>query len=200
MNMRIIKEISDFIFVEDMPQKADAILIPGGAYPELAECAADLYRDGYAPWIVPTGAYAVTEGKFMGVKSKEDIYTGPYVTECAFYCDVLKKKGVPESCIIPEDKSQFTAQNAWFTKALLDEKGIRLKKAIICCKSFHARRCLMYYQFTFPKTEFIIVPVNHHKQITKENWHLSEAGVAKVLGEFSRIGSQFMPEFDRLRK
>ncbi len=201
MNMRIVKEISDFIFVEDQLQKADAILIPGGAYPELAELAAELFQEGYAKWVVPSGAYAITEGRFAGVKSKQDIYTGPYETECDFYCDILKKNGVPMSNIIPEDKSQFTAQNAWFTKALLEERGIRLEKAIICCKAFHARRCLMYYQFTFPDTEFIVVPAKdtHGGLITKENWYRSEVGVEKVLGELSRIGSQFMPEFTGLK-
>ena len=174
INMRIVKDISNFIFIEDKPEKADAILIPGGAYPELPEMAARLWR-----------------------KSKQEIYTGEYDTECAFYCEVLKRSGVPENNIIPEDKSRFTAENAWFSKVLLEERGIQLKKAIICCKAFHARRCLMYYQLTFPETEFIIVPVKdtHGGQITKENWYQSEVGVEKVLGELQRVGTQFMPEF-----
>ena len=202
MNLRIVKEISDFIFIEDKLEKADAILIPGGAYPELPEMAAKLWKQGYADCVVPSGAYAITEGKFAGVKSKREIYDGDYETECAFYCDVLMRNGVPGSALIPEDKSQFTAQNAWFTKALLDERGILLRKAIICCKAFHARRCLMYYQFTFPETEFLIAPVTdtHAGKITKSNWFQSEIGVEKVMGELNRMGTQFMPEFTQLRK
>lgn len=200
MNMRIVEDISDFIFVEDPLQKADAILIPGGAYPQLPEMAAHLWQQGYAEYVVPSGEFAVTEGKFAGVKSKQEIYSGSYKTECEFYCDVLLKNGVPEETIIPENKSRFTAQNAWFTKTVLADRGIELKKAIICCKAFHARRCLMYYQFTFPETEFIMVPVKntHEGRITKGNWYLSEVGVKKVLGELSRIGTQFMPEFSGL--
>ena len=200
MNMRIVNEISDFIFVEDSLQKAEAILIPGGAYPELPEMAARLWQQGYAEYVVPSGEFAVTEGKFLGVKSKQEIYNGSYKTECEFYCDVLEKNGVPADVIIPEDKSRFTAQNAWFTKEALATRGLELKKAIICCKAFHARRCLMYYQFTFPETEFIMVPVKdtHEGLITKENWYLSTIGVEKVLGELSRIGTQFMPEFSGL--
>lgn len=201
MNMRIVKDISDFIFIEDKPQKADAIMIPGGAYPELPEMAADLWKAGYGDYIVPSGAYAVTEGKFAGVKSKGEIYDRDYVTECEFYCDVLCRNGVPTDVIIPEDRSQFTAQNAWFSKAMLEQKGIQLKRAIICCKAFHARRCLMYYQFTFPETEFLVVPVKdtHGGLITKENWYQSQIGVEKVLGELNRVGTQFMPEFNGLR-
>ena len=60
----------------------------------------------------------------------------------------------------------------------------------------------MYYQFTFPETEFIMVPVKdtHGGRITKENWYQSEIGVEKVMGELSRIGTQFMPEFTGLQE
>ena len=202
MNMRVVQDISNYIFVEDQPEKADAILIPGGAYPELAELAARLFKEGYSELVIPSGAYAITEGKFAGVKSKKDIYTGEYETECDFYCDVLVKNGVAAENILREDKSQFTAQNAWFTRDLLQEQGSELKKAIICCKAFHARRCLMYYQFTFPDTEFVVVPAKdtHKGLVQKENWYTSQAGAEKVLGELNRIGTQFMPEFTELRK
>ena len=202
MNNRMVKDITDFIFIEDKPQKADVIFIPGGAYPELPELAAKLWKEGDAEYVVPSGAYAITEGKFAGVKSKKELYTGDYKTECDFYCEVLRRGGVPDEAIIREDKSQFTAQNAWFSKDILEKRGIVPKKAIICCKAFHARRCLMYYQFTFPDTEFIMVPAKdtHNGLVAKENWYLSESGAEKVLGELSRIGTQFMPEFTNLRK
>ena len=201
MNMKMIKDISEFIFIEDMPEKADAILIPGGAYPQLPEKAAKLWREGYGDVVIPSGAYAITEGKFAGVKDKQEIYHGEYETECDFYCDVLVKNGVTKGSIIREDKSRFTAQNAWFTKEILDKRGIQLKKAIICCKAFHARRCLMYYQFTFPETDFRIVPVKdtHAGNITKDNWYLNQIGVEKVMGELQRLGTQFFKEFESIR-
>ena len=40
MNRRIVNDITDFIFLEDRLEKADAIFIPGGSYPELPERAA----------------------------------------------------------------------------------------------------------------------------------------------------------------
>ncbi|MBQ7840120.1 MAG: YdcF family protein [Lachnospiraceae bacterium] len=202
MNKRIINEISDFIFMEDRLERADAILIPGGSHPELPELAAQLWKNGYADNVVATGAYAITHGKFDGVKIRQELYDGDYETECDFYCDVLKKNGVPENVIIREDKSQFTAQNAWFAKERLEERGIFLKKAIICCKAFHSRRCLMYFQFTFPDTEFMIAPAKdtHGGKIQKDNWFMSDIGMEKVLGELSRIGTQFVPEFTRLKE
>ena len=41
--------ITEFIFVENQPQKADVIFLPGGAYPEAALYAAKLYQECYAP-------------------------------------------------------------------------------------------------------------------------------------------------------
>lgn len=94
-------------------------------------------------------------------------------------------------------KNCTTAENAWFTRKVLDERNIHPKKAIICCKNFHARRCLMYYQFTFPDTTFMIAPVIGSSAIsfTKDNWYKTENGVKRVLGELNRLGTRFGPEF-----
>ena len=48
---RIIQDISDFIFVENKPEKADIIFVAGGSFPEPAEIAADLWKEKYAPKI-----------------------------------------------------------------------------------------------------------------------------------------------------
>ena len=55
MNNRIITDITNFIFIEDKPQKVDAIFLPGGSHPEQPEYAAELYRKGYAKWLIPSG-------------------------------------------------------------------------------------------------------------------------------------------------
>lgn len=192
--MRIINEISDFIFVEDALEKADVIFIPGGSYSELPERAASLWREGYAPYVVPSGKFSVACGMFMGVKSKQEIYNDDYATECHFYTDVLLRCGVDEGCIIGEDKAEYTAQNARYSRALLEERGICPKKAILCCKAYHARRCLMYYQLSFPDTQFIVAPVAVGG-LTRESWHRTERGLKKVLGELARLGTQFTPEY-----
>lgn len=197
MKQRMIDDITNFIFLEDELEKADVILIPGGSYPELPERAAQLWREGYAPYVVPSGRYSITLGKFAGVKSKPEQYAKPYTTECGFYTDVLLAGGVDQGSILREEEAQFTAQNARFTKKLLDAEGIRPQKAILCCKGYHSRRCLMYYQFCFPDTDFLIAPVCVN--VTRENWYRTDLGLEKVLGELTRLGTQFMPEWQALK-
>lgn len=91
MTNRIVTDISDYIFVSDEPQKVDAIFLPGGSHPEQPEYAAELYRQGLAEWLVPSGGISVKSDKWHGVRSKADIYSGDYHSDCEFFTDVLVK-------------------------------------------------------------------------------------------------------------
>ena len=44
--MKIINDITDFIFLEDEMEEADIIFIPGGSHPELGEYAAEVWKKG----------------------------------------------------------------------------------------------------------------------------------------------------------
>lgn len=191
MNDKIIADITNFIFVEDKPQKVDAIFLPGGSHPEQPEYAAELYRKGYAKWLVPSGGISVKRDKWPGVRSKADIYNGDYQSDCEFFIDVFIKNGVPADAIIGEDKSGHTRDNAFLSRMVVDEKGIEIKTAIIVCKAFHARRCLMLYSLAFPDTTFYVCPVVC-MGITRDNWYKSEQGIDRVLGELARCGNQFV--------
>lgn len=190
MNDRIITDISNFIFVSDEPEKADAIFLPGGSYSEQPEYAAELYHQGCAKWLVPSGGISVKRDKWPGVHSKADIYDGDYRSDCEFFTDVLLKNGVPASAIIGENKSGHTRDNAFLSRKAVDERGVDIKTALIVCKAFHARRCLMLYQMAFPDADIKVCPV-HCYNITKNNWYKSEKGIDRVLGELARCGNQF---------
>ena len=191
MNNRIINDITNFIFVDDKPQKVDAIFLPGGSHPEQPEYAVELYRKGYAKWLIPSGGVSVKRDKWPGVRSKADIYNGDYQSDCEFFTDVFIKNGVPADAIIGENKSGHTRDNAFLSRMVVDEKGIEIKTAIIVCKAFHARRCLMFYQMAFPDTTFYVCPVVC-LGITRDNWYKSEQGIDRVLGELARCGNQFV--------
>ena len=172
MYREIMREIGDYIFVEDEPKEADIILIPGNGYPQMAEQAARLYRDGYAPVVLPSGKYSVTLGKFGGVLS-ESVHGG------------VKKED-----ILKEDHATFTWENARFSREVTDNAGLEIKRAILCCKNHHARRALMYYERAYPETEFLVCP-SCVDGIQKENWMDTEQGIDSVMGEMTRIIRQF---------
>lgn len=186
---RFLKNFTDFIFLEEQPEKADMIFVPGNGYPQMAERAAELWKNGYAPWILPSGRYSVVTGEFSGVLAKADIYQGQYETEWEFLKSVLLKNGVDEQAILKENQATYTYQNAIFSREVTDKKGISVKKGIICCKAQHARRCKMYYQLLYPKAKLLICPSD--VGINKENWYRSPNGIEEVLGEMERCGKQF---------
>lgn len=112
------------------------------------------------------------------------------VTESDYLCEVLRQEGVPERALIPEDQATYTYENAVYSRKKLDELGISIKKAILCCQAFHARRSLLYYQEQFPEAEILVCPVVT-KGISRDTWYQSELGIETVLGEVERCGGQF---------
>lgn len=187
---RFFQQITEFIFVEDKPEKADIIFIPGNGYPQMAERAAALYRDGFVPRILPSGRYSILTGTFSGVLDKKEIYRGDFSTEWEFLSAVLEKNGVPRESILTEDQATYTYENAIYSRKVTDSLGMEVKRAIICCRNFHARRSLLYYQLLYPDTRFIVCPAQIGG-ITGENWQKTPEGIEAVLGEVERCGSQF---------
>lgn len=196
MNNKIINDITNYIFVEDKPEKVDIIFMPGSSDPTIPEKASQLYKDGYSPLLLPSGGVSVKSGKFGGVKIKQDLYNKDYQSDCEFYADVLIKNGVPKSSILYEDKSGHTRDNAFFSRIVTDENKLAIKTAIICCKSFHARRCLMLYQLAFPEAKILIVPVDCYG-ISRDNWFKQEYGIDRTLGELARCGNQFVGDIKK---
>lgn len=185
-----LNQIEQFIFVENKPEKADIIFVPGNGYPHMAEQAASLYNAGFADRILPSGRFSITAGKFSGVLLKADVYTGGYKTEWEFLRDVLQKNGVAQEKILREDQATFTWENALYSRKVTDQAELTIKKAILCCKSYHARRVLMYYQRAYPETDFLVCP-SFPDGVTRGNWRKSQEGIQAVMGEVSRIITQF---------
>ena len=178
---KFLEEMTNFIFLEDKPQKADVIFVPGSEEGALAKTAARLYLEGYAPLLVPSGKNAKWTGHSI---------VGAFETESDYFAHLMMEEGVPETAILKEREATYTYQNAINTRKLLDERGISVKRAILCCQAYHARRSKLYYQVLFPDTEILVCPTVT-KGITRENWFKSREGTKIVLGEIERCGSQF---------
>jgi uncharacterized SAM-binding protein YcdF (DUF218 family) len=111
------KAISDFIFIEDEPQKADVILVPGGSKPQLMERACALFLDGYASLILPSGG-------------KNKALVG-YTTEWNYFIEIARKMGVSEEFVLKEDKATNTYENALYLKKIIEDQKNTNKKGIV---------------------------------------------------------------------
>ncbi|MBT9772304.1 MAG: YdcF family protein [Coprococcus sp.] len=190
--MKFLRDITEFIFLEDLPEKADLIIVPGNTWPQPARRAAALYHEGMAPYIVVSGRYSKGQQTFAGAACEGDRYKGAYMTEADFLTDVLIREGVPETAVLQERKAEFTLENARYIRKLLEEKKMTVKKALICCQAFHARRCRMYFEYVFQDTdvEFLMCPAVT-QGISRCSWMESQKGLDTVLGELRRCGEQF---------
>lgn len=189
MNTRFLSQFTDFIFIETPVEPSDIIFLPGNSFPQMAEESARLYRDGCAPLILPSGAHALLAQDFRGVTDRTGKYPGCFPTEWEFLHHILVQNGVPSEAVLREDRASFTYENAVFSRQVTDALSLSVRRAIICCNAYHARRCFLYYQLLFPDTHFFIRPVN--TGINRDNWYRTEKGIDTVLGELERCGSQF---------
>ena len=190
MYEKFLKQITDFIFIDQEPQKADIIFIPGNGFPNPSERAAELYREGFAKKLLPSGHYSVVLGHFAGVLQKQELYQGKFETEWEFLQQVLVQNGVDKKDILKEDNATYTYENAIFSRKLTDKLGLDIKKAILVCQAYHARRASLYYQVCYPETEILVCPVIT-RGISRDNWYQHETGIETVLKEVEHCGSQF---------
>lgn len=185
-----IGEITEFIFLQNSPQEADIIFVPGNRHAAPSERAASLHGEGYAPFVIPSGRYAIGSDGFAGQLSGPRRYEGSFQTEWAFMRHILMQNGVPDNAILREDEATYTYQNAINSRRRTDEHGLNIRRGIICCMPVHARRAKMYYQTLYPDAQLLVCPA-FGVGITRDNWMHSAEGIDAVLGELERCGGQF---------
>lgn len=86
--------------------------------------AADLYRGGFAAYIIASGGP-----------------THPETTEAAALARLLQRDGVPADRIVLEDRALNTIQNMYYSAAIMAERGWR--SAILVTEPFHIRRATL---------------------------------------------------------
>lgn len=200
LDEREIRNITDYIFLEDELAPADVIFIPGCARPDHTEEAARLFASGYAPLLIPSGGFAKLEGGFKGVKSGGDRYGNGFADEAEFLTAVLLENGVPREAILAEHEATYTLQNAEKTRDLLISRGLfsGIRKGILCCKSYHARRASLYYRMVFPEIDILVHPVPLDG-IDRDSWYKTPHGRKLVFTELSSMGQQLMMMEGRVR-
>src|SRR5690606_23456480 len=168
--------IRNFMFFDTELHSSDVILIPGARQPQLMQRAAELYHQGLAPIILPSGGQS---------KNSEP-------TEWEFLRDLGLALGVPSEAILKEDQATNTFENARNSLKVLQQAEIDAKKVLLVCKNYHARRALLTYQFVFPPdTEFYVAPVVDKTGITKDNWFQHEGRINVVMNELEKTGKYF---------
>jgi uncharacterized SAM-binding protein YcdF (DUF218 family) len=173
-----IKAITDFIFIDQVPEKSDIILIPGGSLSAFIERACELYNEGFAPYLLPSG----------GINKRLKKYN----TEWEWFYEIARSNGVPDSAILKEDRANNTFENAKFSAEIIKSKELQIQKAILVTKAFHSRRALLTYQTELPSNiKYIVCPVIDSRKISRNNWFQDQEKIDKVFDEIVKIGKYF---------
>lgn len=150
-----IQAVNDFLFLEDAPEQADILFVPGSRWPGNALRAAELYRQGYAPLVLPSGRFAKAGNRFLGPEEPyQAAYPAPLKRNgpiCARCCWRTASPTAPFSGRIRPPSPGTTPGKS---RQVTDAAGLDIRRAILCCKGCHARRALLYYQAAFPGRGF----------------------------------------------
>ena len=136
--------IWDYHHLNHTLEKSDLILALGSNDIRVAEYAAELYLQGFAPLLMFSGN--------VGMLTK-DQFTKP---EAEVFADIARQKGVPEFAIILEPESTNTGENIDFSRRILAERRIDPSRIILVQKPYMERRAFATFRKRWPEKNLIV--------------------------------------------
>ena len=124
--------------------KSDIILVLGSNDIRVAEFAADLYLQGFAPLLMFSGN--------VGALTK-DQFTKP---EAEVFADIARQKGVPDEAILLEPESTNTGENIDLSRRILAARGINPQNFILVQKPYMERRAFATFRKRWPEKHLIV--------------------------------------------
>jgi uncharacterized SAM-binding protein YcdF (DUF218 family) len=122
-------------------EKADCIIALGSHDTRVAERAAEVFREAWAPLLVCSG--------HLGALTRA-MWTRP---EAEIFADVAVARGVPRDRVLTESRSTNTGENVDFSRLLLAERGLTPHRAIAVQKPYMERRTLATFARRWPELD-----------------------------------------------
>ena len=158
---------------------ADAILVLCSHDERVAERAAQLFHERWAPLVIFSGG----QGSITRALWDEP--------EAERFARIAVELGVPRESILIEPHSTNTGENITFTKRLLAERGLDLQKFILVQKPYMERRAFATALKLWPEKEWIVTSpqVSFREYVAHyTNQALSPADVVGIMvGDLQRI-------------
>lgn len=173
--LSLAQQLWDYHHMQHQLEKADCILALGSHDLRVADRAAELYLQGWAPLVIMSGGLGnLTQN--MWTESEADQFAA-----------IAIRKGVPEKAILVENKSTNTGENIVFTQQLLQQKGINPQKFIVVQKPYMERRSYATFKKHWPDKDLIVTS----PQISFADYPNEEIPLERVInimvGDLQRI-------------
>lgn len=171
----LLTRAGSFLIIEDPIEKSDVLIVlSGGREDERVRQAAELYRQGYAPWVLLSGGEKV-QGRSVPDLQREQAL----------------KNGIPDSVLLYEKLSTSTAEQARFLRPMLEQRAVR--RAIVVTSNFHTRRTRYLFGRVFrgSSVEVRVYPV-HGDVFSPERWWTRDWDTEEVVLEYIKLGLAFL--------
>ncbi|UPK72736.1 YdcF family protein [Chitinophaga filiformis] len=141
---QLAQKLWDYLCLHQDIKVSDCILVLGSHDTSVAERAADIFLEGFAPLVVFSGGFGyLTQDSWK-------------VSEAETFAEIAIKKGVPESAIILERKSTNTGENVIFSMQLLKERHISPSSFILVHKPYMERRTYATFRNHFKEVPITV--------------------------------------------
>lgn len=142
------KIIWDYLNIVDVPQKADVIFVLGGSTINPIKKAAKLFKADFASKI----AFISIGGTFGSKYWK--------MSESAKYHQELLNLGIKENCILYDELSRNTLEEARLAIPFFKKNKLNAKKVILVSRPVHQRRAYATFAKQWPQIKFINCPAD----------------------------------------
>jgi len=137
------KIVWDYMLMHQELKKSDLIFILGSNDLRVADRAAEIYKQGWAPIIICSGK-----------NGKRSVFSRP---EAIVFSERLMELGVPKEKIILEPNAMNTGENIIFTQNILKQKNMNITKIIAVQKPYMERRTYASIKKQWPSAKCIVV-------------------------------------------
>ncbi|WP_339266752.1 YdcF family protein [Paenibacillus sp. FSL R5-0470] len=162
--------VGRFLPLSEFPKQADVIMVLSGGGGRV-EKAAELFKEGFAPYIL---------------LSKASEVTGP----SGDLQQTALALGIPEKAILTEDAAQSTYQNAEFTLPIMKKNGFA--SVIVVSSDFHMRRVKLIFDHVYKKSGVELTYISSDSGYNTKEWWSDRYSRETTFNEYTKmIGNAF---------
>ena len=173
--LQLAQQLWDYHHMNHQLKKSDCILALGSHDLRVADRAAELYLEGWAPLVIMSGGLG---------NLTQDMWTVP---EADQFAAIAIKKGVPANAVLVENQSTNTGENIQFTQRLLKKMGLEPHSFIVVQKPYMERRSYATFKKHWPGKELMVTS----PQMPMVDYVTDEIPMEKVInimaGDLQRI-------------
>jgi len=173
--LQLAQQLWDYHHMNHQLKKTDCILALGSHDLRVADRAAELYLEGWAPLVIMSGGLG---------NLTQDMWTVP---EADQFAAIAIKKGVPADAVLVENQSTNTGENILFTQRLLRKMGLEPHSFIVVQKPYMERRSYATFKKHWPDKELVVTS----PQMSMVDYVTDEIPMEKVInimaGDLQRI-------------